>query len=53
MKKNGQDIKTLYLNNLNSNEVIDLNKETLDFSIFDKNEFYTTTHNKLNNLLAI
>lgn len=53
LKKNKYNIKKLFFNNLNHAEIIDLNKKQLDFSMFDRNELYTTTHDKLNNALAI
>lgn len=40
LKKNNYNIKYLYLNNINSNEEIDLNKNTIDFSIFDTKEYF-------------
>ena len=40
LKKNNYNIKYLYLNNLNSNYEIDLNKKDIDYSIFDKKETY-------------
>ncbi len=53
LNKNKYNIKELYLNNIHSNEIIDLNKQTLNFSIFDNEPLYNTTHNKLNMRLAI
>ena len=41
LKKNKYNIKELFLNNINSNIIIDLNKDKLDFSMFDKNDNYT------------
>ena len=36
--KNNQNIKKLYLNNFNSNEIITINKEELNFDIFERNK---------------
>ena len=36
--KNNQNIKKLYLNNFNSNEIITINKEKLNFDIFERNK---------------
>lgn len=47
LKKNEYNIKKLYLNNLNSQEIIDLNKYVLDFSIFDKKKTYTLLIKKI------
>lgn len=34
--KNNQNIKKLYLNNFNSNNIITINKEELNFDVFDR-----------------
>ena len=41
LKKNKYNIKKLFLNNINSNIIIDLNKDNLDFSMFDNNDNYS------------
>lgn len=38
LKKNNYNIKELFLNNINSNTVIDLNKGNISFAIFDKKD---------------
>lgn len=38
LKKNNYNIKELFLNNINSNTVIDLNKENINFAMFDKKD---------------
>ena len=39
--KNGFNVKELYLNNLNKEEIVNLNEKELDFSIFNKKDTYT------------
>lgn len=46
LNKNNYNIKELYLNNLNKNEVIDMNKKELNFSIFEKSK--NNYFNKIN-----
>ena len=41
LKKNKYNIKELFLNNIKSDIIIDLNKDNLDFSMFDKTNIYT------------
>lgn len=41
LNKNNYNIKELFLNNINSNEIIDLNKNHINFSIFDKKDTCT------------
>ena len=41
LKKNKYNIKELFLNNINSDIIIDLNKDNLDFSMFDNNDNYS------------
>lgn len=41
LKKNKYNIKELFLNNINKNIIIDLNKDKLDYSIFDKTNICT------------
>lgn len=38
LKKNNYNIKELFLNNINSNTVIDLNKGNISFAMFDKKD---------------
>ncbi len=45
LNKNKYNIKQLYLNNINSNSIIDLNKDILNFSIFEKNNNYKILSN--------
>lgn len=41
LKKNKYNIKELFLNNLNSKKIINLNDKTLNLSLFDKKETYS------------
>lgn len=50
--KNKRNIKDLYLNNYNKKEILTINKEQLNFSIFEKKEF-NIKRIKLNNLNLI
>ena len=44
--KNKYNIKELYLNNLNKENIIDLNEPTLNYKIFDKKDTFTLTFKK-------
>lgn len=37
LKKNRYNIKKLFLNNINSNQIINLNNQVIDYSLFDRN----------------
>lgn len=41
LKKNNYNIKKLFFNNINSSEILDLNKKILDFSMFEVKETFT------------
>ena len=41
LNKNKYNIKQLFLENINHNEIIDLNKKEIDYSIFDNKETYS------------
>ena len=41
LKKNKYNIKKLFFNNINTNVIIDLNKDNLNFSMFDSKNTYT------------
>lgn len=43
--KNNENIKLLYLNNFNHSDIIEFNKETLNFDIFNK-KYYVPIYNK-------
>lgn len=47
--KNGDNLKELYLNNFNSNTTLTLNKEFLNFNIFDRTSDYNYLSNKIFN----
>lgn len=53
LKKNQHNIKELFINNINSKEIIDLNNEVLDYSIFDTENEYKVTKKYLRRQLAI
>ena len=42
--KNKENLKLLYLNNLNKAEIIEYKKETLNFDIFDKFKQFIPTY---------
>ncbi len=47
--KNNHNLKELYLNNFNSNTTLTINKEFLNFNIFDKYNNYNLYSNKIYN----
>lgn len=53
LNKNRYNIKKIYLKNINSDNVIDLNIPKLNYSNFDKKDTLSTTSNKLDCILAI
>lgn len=53
LKKNQHNIKELFINNINSKEIKDLNNEVLNYSIFDTENEYKVTKKYLKRQLAI
>lgn len=47
--KNNNNLKKLYLNNFNSNTTLTINKDFLNFNIFDKYAYYNSYNNKIYN----
>lgn len=52
-KKNNYNIKQLYLNNLNNENIITINEPTINYSIFDESETYSIPINRIQRRLTL